>query len=47
MMNAYQKIMGEVTRKSIPFSGVSREVYILCDFENQENCITEIQIEIY
>ena len=47
MMNAYQKIMGEVARKSIPFSGVSREVYILSDFENQENCITEIQFEIY
>ena len=44
--NTYQRIMGEITRKSIPFTGVSREIYIGCDFENPENCVTEVQMEI-
>ena len=44
--NVYQKIMGEISRKSIPITGTSREIYIVCDFQNQENCITEVQMEI-
>jgi len=44
--NAYQRIMGEITRKSISITGVSREVYITCDFVNQENCVTDVQMEI-
>jgi len=44
--NAYQRIMGEVTRKSIPITGNSREIYITCDWEHPENCVTEVQMEI-
>jgi len=44
--NVYQRIMGEITRKSIPITGTSREIYITCDFANQENCVTEVQMEI-
>ncbi len=47
LSNVYQRIMGEITRKSIPFTGISREIYIVCDFIDQEKCITEVQIEIY
>jgi hypothetical protein len=44
--NVYQRIMGEITRKSIPFSGICREIYMVCDFEKPENCVTEVQVEI-
>jgi effector-binding domain-containing protein len=44
--NVYQLIMGEITRKSIPITGVSREVYMVCDFEKPENCVTEVQMQI-
>jgi len=44
--NIYQLIMGEISRKSIPITGVSREIYMVCDFVNQENCVTEVQMEI-
>jgi predicted transcriptional regulator YdeE len=46
LSNVYDRIMGELTRKSIPYTGVSREVYINCDFVNQENCVTDVQMEI-
>lgn len=45
--DVYQRIMGEVSRKTIPITGVSREIYINCDFTNQENCITEVQMQIH
>jgi effector-binding domain-containing protein len=45
--NTYQRIMGEISRKSIPMTGTSREIYTVCDFENQENCVTEVQVQIY
>jgi effector-binding domain-containing protein len=44
--NTYQRLMGEISRKSIPFTGISREIYMVCDFEKPENCVTEVQIEI-
>jgi len=42
----YQKLMPAILQQGLVCSGTSREVYHICDFENQENCITEIQIEI-
>jgi effector-binding domain-containing protein len=42
----YQKLMPAIMQKGYVYTGISREVYLLCDFENQENCITEIQIEV-
>jgi effector-binding domain-containing protein len=47
LSNTYEKMMGEMTRKSIIPKWTCREVYITCDFENQENCITEVQMETY
>ncbi|HPR32406.1 MAG TPA: GyrI-like domain-containing protein [Prolixibacteraceae bacterium] len=44
--NTYQRLMGEMTRKSIFPTGTSREIYQNCDFDNPENCITEVQVEI-
>jgi effector-binding domain-containing protein len=46
LANTYQRLMGEISRKSIPFTGISREIYMVCDFENPANCITEVQVEI-
>jgi effector-binding domain-containing protein len=42
----YQKLMPAIMQQGLTFTGISREVYHVCDFENQENCITEIQIEV-
>jgi effector-binding domain-containing protein len=46
LMNTYQRIFGEMTRRGIPMGTASREVYLVCDFENQQNCVTEIQVII-
>lgn len=42
----YQKLMTAMMKQGLSYTGISREVYQVCDFENQENCITEVQIEI-
>jgi hypothetical protein len=42
----YQKLMPAIMQQGLLCTGISREVYHVCDFENQENCITEIQIEV-
>ena len=44
MGRTYQVMMEEIAKKSMGFTGVSREIYINCDFENQQNCVTELQI---
>lgn len=44
LTNTYNRIFGEMTRKGIMPGTASREVYTFCDFENQDNCITEIQV---
>ncbi|MBN1927123.1 MAG: GyrI-like domain-containing protein [Prolixibacteraceae bacterium] len=44
--NTYQKMMGEMTRKGMIPTSTSREIYLNCDFENQENNLTEVQVEI-
>lgn len=46
MGNTYQKLIGEMSRKGIVPTGTSREVYLNCDFENQDKCITEVQLEL-
>ncbi|HOU69726.1 MAG TPA: GyrI-like domain-containing protein [Paludibacteraceae bacterium] len=40
----YQDIMEELLKKTIDFKPITREIYINCDFENQQNCITEVQV---
>lgn len=42
----YQKLTAPIAQQRLTFTGISREVYHVVDFENQENCITEIQIEV-
>ena len=42
----YMKLMPAIMQKGLSYTGISREVYHVCDFENPENCITEIQIEV-
>ena len=36
--------MKHVADNTLQITGITREVYIRCDFENQENCITEVMI---
>ncbi len=40
----YCKLMKHVADNALQPTGVTREVYVRCDFENQENCITEVLI---
>jgi len=42
----YMKLMPAIMSEGLSYTGTSREVYKVCDFENPENCVTEIQIEI-
>lgn len=42
----YQKLMPAIMQQGLSYTGTTREIYKVCDFENQENCITEIQIEV-
>lgn len=46
MGETYQKIIREIQQKGLKMNGISREIYLNCDFENQENCLTEIQVSI-
>lgn len=43
LSDTYNRILGEISRKGIAPSNMSREVYLVCDFENPENCLTEVQ----
>lgn len=42
----YCSLMADLEKEGLRFTGYSREVYHLCDFENQENNITEILVEV-
>jgi effector-binding domain-containing protein len=42
----YMKLMPAIMSEGLSYTGTSREIYKVCDFENQDNCITEIQIEV-
>ena len=42
----YQNFIGEIMKTNLEIGTLSREVYLNCDFENQENCVTKIQIGI-
>jgi len=43
---SYCVLMKELEQQNLVFTGTSREIYLNCDFENPQNCITEIQVEI-
>jgi len=40
----YCELMKHVATNQLPITGITREVYIRCDFEDQSNCITEVMI---
>ncbi|MDD2962620.1 MAG: GyrI-like domain-containing protein [Bacteroidales bacterium] len=42
----YCEVMKYIESQSLTYTGVSREIYHVCDFENQQNCVTEIQVGI-
>lgn len=46
LTKTYERFIPEISKNGIQMSGYSREIYHLVDFENQENCVTEIQIGI-
>lgn len=46
LSTAYSALMGEMNEKGLQLSSYCREVYHLCDFNEQNNCITEIQLGI-
>lgn len=43
---AYCGLMQHIEQEGFKYSGNCREVYVNCDFENQQNCITEVQMGI-
>lgn len=42
----YGKLMPYIMRQGLSYTGISREIYQVCDFEKPENCVTEVQIEV-
>lgn len=42
----YHKLMPAIAQKGLMYTGITREIYKVVDFEHQENCVTEIQIEV-
>lgn len=40
----YCQLMKHVATNNLSVTGVTREVYVRCDFEDQANCITEVLI---
>ena len=46
LSNTYQRMFGEMSRKGMVPTGANREIYLNCDFDNEDNNLTEIQVEI-
>lgn len=42
----YCQMMKFITDQNLTYNMVSREIYHVYDFENQQNCVTEIQVGI-
>ncbi|MBK8806235.1 MAG: GyrI-like domain-containing protein [Bacteroidales bacterium] len=40
----YCTLVQQISEKGHKMDGSNRELYLHCDFENQENCVTEIQM---
>lgn len=43
---AYEQLVSNIANAGLTLVGTSREIYLNCDFENQQNCVTEIQMEV-
>lgn len=46
LKNTYAEIMAHVADKKMVPGNISREIYLNCDFEKPENCITEVQFQV-
>ena len=46
LKQSYEELIEEIYKSGKSMGKICREIYINCDFENPENNITEIQIEI-
>lgn len=46
LAKAYEAFVPEVMKNGFTMTGVGREIYLLCDFKNPANCVTEIQIGV-
>ena len=46
LSEVYGTLMPRIAAQGHTYNGQSREVYLVCDFEDQSRCITEIQIGI-
>lgn len=46
MAQTYDRLVSYVLENGLQMTGFNREVYLLADFENPNNCETEIQIGI-
>jgi len=44
--STYGKVIPELLQSGKQISGTCREIYVHCDFENQANCVTNIQLEL-
>ena len=42
----YEKLVGDIMQGGHKMTGYCREVYHNCDFENPDNCVTEVQMGI-
>lgn len=42
----YASLVEDIARSGLTMGSENREVYLNCDFQNQDNCITEVQVEI-
>ncbi len=42
----YQKLMPAIAQQGFIYTGMAREIYSVVDFENPENCVTEIQVGV-
>lgn len=46
LKETYCVFVPKLIQNGLKMTGLSREVYHVIDMENQENCVTEIQIEV-
>lgn len=42
----YENMMQHIETNHLKCTWTSREIYHVCDFENQDNCVTEVQLGI-
>lgn len=46
LSKTYETLIGEMAKEGLQVTADCREVYLCCDFEDQQKCLTEVQMEI-